>query len=139
MHRPIVLFLHRNALRCAVVALAVLLPALGQSEGARKRLDCQIVRVCDAGGACSAGTGKIVFAMEPIELETAGAGRYTLTYAGTEAEMKAESDAGPFLWSVGRERHALIASSETEWLWHELAFDPGPQATIRFLECAFEQ
>jgi hypothetical protein len=121
------------------LALAVLLPALGQSEGARKRLDCRIVRVCDAAGVCTAGAGDIVFAMEPIELETAGAGHYTLSYAGTEAEMKAESDAGPFLWSVGRERHALIASSETEWLWHELEFDPGPQATIRFLECAFEQ
>ena len=122
----------------AVVGIA-LLPMAGLAEGARKILDCQVVHVCDAAGACKPDSSRVVFTMEPIELEFAGAGEYSISYADEQAKMRAESDSGPFLWNLGQERNASIANSEKQWLWHQLGFDPGPEAAIRFLESSFQQ
>jgi hypothetical protein len=77
--------------------------------------------------------------MDPVALTPGGAGRYMLTYGDTEAEMDALSELGPFVWTVGSARHALIVSSETQWLWHELVLGAKPQASIRFLNCSFQQ
>ena len=118
---------------------AVSLPGTALPEGATKLLDCDITRVCDAAGLCEPASGHVAFRMQPTELEAAGAGHYTLDYGDVEAEMQAMSDLGPFLWTVGTQRHALIVSSATQWLWHELDVDPQPEATIRFLACSFQQ
>jgi hypothetical protein len=77
--------------------------------------------------------------MEPVDVRAGNPGRYTIGYGDTKAQMVAMSDAGPFLWTVGEERDGLLASSETQWLWHRLTLDPAPEATIRFLTCSFEQ
>lgn len=106
------------------------------AEGARLRLECTVVRVCDARGACEPGAGAIEFRLAPLGLDADRGGRYTLEYDGGRAEAEAPSEAGPFLWTIGTERNALLASSETEWLWHRLTVEPAPQATVRFLECA---
>lgn len=121
------------------VGIGFWLPVGALAEGAVKLLDCQVLRACDAAGVCADAPASVSFRMEPIELEIAGAGRYRVIYADKEAEMSAMSDAGPFLWSIDRERHALIASSETQWLWHQLTLTPMPEATIRFLSCTFQQ
>lgn len=77
--------------------------------------------------------------MEPVEIGADGAGRYRLTYGDSEAAMEALSASGPFFWAIGEERDTLLASSETDFLWHRLEIDPAPQATIRFLTCTFRQ
>lgn len=110
-----------------------------RSEGAVKLLECDIVRVCDASGSCDAGSGDVRFRMEPVQLAAGGAGSYQISYGDAEASMQAMSDAGPFFWTAGSARNTLIASSETEWLWHELDVSSLPQATIRFLICSFQQ
>jgi hypothetical protein len=115
----------------------VLLPVGAWAEGAVRLLDCAVARVCDAAGACDSGTERVTFRMEPVETAADGSGRYGLTYGGTEADMDALSAAGPFLWTVGPERNALLASSETRFLWHRLTLEPAPEATVRFLECTF--
>lgn len=125
--------------RTTLLASIMLLPPLAFAEGARKELDCQIVRVCDAAGVCQAGDGNVSFTMEPVEVGESGAGRYQLSYAQTTSEMQAVADAGPFIWTAGQERHVLVASSETEWLWHRLDLAAAPTATIRFLGCSFRQ
>jgi hypothetical protein len=48
------------------------------------------------------------------------------------------SEAGPFYWESGDERHTLVASSEVDWLWHRLVLAPAPATTIRFLSCRFQ-
>lgn len=130
--------------RARLVAVALLLvataaPPDARTEGAVKLLDCEIVRVCDAAGSCDAGSGEVRFRMEPLELAAGGAGSYQIRYRDAEASMQAMSDAGPFFWTAGSKRNALVASSETEWLWHELALGAAPQATVRFLACRFQQ
>lgn len=122
-----------------VLALVALPAGAARAEGAVKLLDCTVLRVCDAGGRCEAGSDRVSFRMEPLELGSGGAGRYTLSYGDTRAVMQAMSDAGPFFWTIGRERDALLASSETEFLWHRLALEPAPAATVRFLSCSFQQ
>jgi len=109
------------------------------AEGGVKVLDCRVARVCDGAGRCEPGAGTVTFRMEPKELGAGGVGRYTLRYGGTSADMDARSEAGPFEWSLGSERHALLASSETQWLWHALTLEPEPTATIRFLLCSFQR
>lgn len=123
----------------ATVGILSLAPSLLFAEGAVKLLDCEITRVCDASGVCEAASDETGFRMEPIELGAAGAGRYSLSYGGTQVEMQAMSDTGPFLWNRGSERHALLASSETGWLWHQLTLEPSPGSTIRFMSCSFQQ
>jgi hypothetical protein len=123
----------------AIVGLLWLAPSILPAEGAVKLLDCEITRICDAAGACTAGRDEVSFRMEPIELGAAGAGRYSLGYGGTQVEMQAMSDTGPFLWNRDSERHALLASSETGWLWHQLTLEPSPGSTIRFMSCSFQQ
>ena len=110
-----------------------------RAEGAVKLLECEIVRVCDAGGHCDAGSGEVRFRMEPVELAPGGAGSYQISYLDVQASMQAMSDIGPFVWTVDSERSALIASSDSEWLWHELDLGAAPQATVRFLSCTFQQ
>jgi hypothetical protein len=125
-------------LRVLTLGLAAGAPAAVLAEGAVKVLDCTIARVCDGAGRCNAGTGKVEFRMEPKSLGAGSAGRYSLQYDGESADMEALSDAGPFVWSLAGERHALLASSETEWLWHALLLEPAPKAVVRFLACSFE-
>lgn len=120
-----------------LIALGLVLPGGAMGEGSVRRLDCTVQRVCDAGGRCESGTGEIRFRMEPEKLDPAGAGSYTLSYGEIRAPMTALSDAGPFFWTVGVERDTLLASSETEFLWHRLEPGASPVTTIRFLSCTF--
>ena len=119
--------------------LVTLIPAIVKAEGAVRLLDCSIVKVCDGTGECRAESRKLNFRMEPITVQSDGSGRYTLRYGTSAATMEASSTAGPFLWKVREQRNALLASSETEFLWHQLELDPTPRATIRFLKCSFHQ
>lgn len=121
------------------LGIGLCLPFGALAEGAVKLLDCEVLRACDAAGFCAEASGSVSFRMEPTKLELGGSGRYRVIYAGKQAEMSAMSDAGPFLWAIERERHALIASSQTQWLWHRLTLTPTPEATIRFLSCTFQQ
>lgn len=111
----------------------------GWGEGAVRLLDCRVVRVCDAAGNCEAATDAVAFRMEPVQVGQDGSGRYELQYGDTETAMNSGSEIGPFVWTVGEERHTLLASSETNFLWHRLTLDPLPAATVRFLTCAIRQ
>ncbi len=128
--RPVCLSLLLVASACSLDARA---------EGAVKLLECDIVRVCDASGSCDAGSGDVRFRMEPVELAVGGAGSYRISYGEFQSPMQAMSDVGPFVWMADSERNTLIASSDTEWLWHELELGAAPRATVRFLSCTFQQ
>lgn len=78
--------------------------------------------------------------MEPIQVGAGGVGTYTLIYGDIEVSMNAMSEVGPFIWTVEAERNALIVSSRTDWLWHQLVSGPRPSATVRFLsDCSFQR
>jgi hypothetical protein len=110
------------------------------TEGAVKLLECSIAKVCDGQGQCEAGSGQATFRMEPEQIEAGGVGTYTIFYGDTEVAMDALSEVGPFIWTVGTERNALIVSSRTDWLWHQLASGPTTEATVRFLsDCSFQR
>lgn len=123
----------------SLIVVTALFPALAGSEGAVRVLDCSVEQVCNAAGNCRPGSGQVSFRTEPVSLGADGSGIYTLSYGDIEAEMEAQSPAGPFFWTVGNERDTLLASSETRFLWHRLTFDQVPEATISFLQCAFRQ
>jgi hypothetical protein len=123
----------------SVFGFTALLPGVVLPEGAVRLLECTIAQACDAGGSCQPASGRVSFEMAPVDRDASGATRYALSYEDTQTEMLAMSDAGPFLWTVRDERNALLASSQTQWLWHRLSLDPLPAATIRFLTCAFRQ
>jgi hypothetical protein len=120
-------------------SVLTLIPGAMLAEGAVRVLDCNAVRVCDAAGSCEPAAGETRFLMEPQALDSSGAARFTLSYGDVRADMEAMSDVGPFLWTAGSERHALLVSSETQWLWHRLTLEPAPVATVAFLECTFAQ
>jgi hypothetical protein len=122
-----------------VLGCAALLPVAGWGEGAVRLFDCTVVQVCDAAGNCEAATAAVAFRMEPVQVDQDGSGRYELQYADTKTAMSSVSHIGPFVWTVGEERHALLASSETNFLWHRLTLDPVPAATVRFLTCTIRQ
>ena len=122
--------------RLLVVFCCALVPGMAAAEGAVKNLACTLERVCDAAGACEDASGELSFRMAPISLATDGAGSYKISYGDAEADMQAGSELGPFYWNVGAERHALLISSETRWLWHTLTVEPAPAATIHFLVCS---
>jgi len=114
-------------------------PAAVCAEGSVRWLDCAVARVCDGAGSCAADSSRVVFRMQPVDAEADGGGRYALSYEDAAVEMQALSDVGPFFWTAAAERHTLLASSQTEFLWHRLIVDPSPRATIRFLTCTFGQ
>jgi len=124
--------------RIALTIIASLLTASAVGEGAVRTLDCHVERICDAAGICQDADGDVAFSLEPVELDAGGGGRYTIRYDETEAPMQSLSDLGPFVWTHADQRHVLIVSSETEWLWHELSILPEPAATIRYLRCEFQ-
>jgi len=123
----------------SVLGCIVLLPNAGWGEGAVRLLDCTIVRVCDAAGICEAASGAVAFRMEPVQVAQDGSGRYELRYGNTDVAMNSLSDVGPFFWTVGDEHNTLLASSETQFLWHRLTLGPVPAATVRFLTCTIRQ
>lgn len=118
---------------------AAVFPGLVLPEGAVRLLDCTVAKVCDAGGNCEAASDQVTFRMEPVDLGAGGSARYALSYGDTRVDMRAMSDAGPFFWTTGPERDVLLASSDTQWLWHRLTLDASPEATVRFLVCSFQQ
>jgi hypothetical protein len=123
----------------SALGCVALLPTAGWGEGAVRLFDCTVVRVCDAAGNCEAAMDAVTFRMEPVQVDQDGSGRYELQYGDTKTAMSSVSDIGPFVWSVGEERHALLASSETNFLWHRLTLAPVPAATVRFLTCTIRQ
>jgi len=125
--------------RLTGVALAFWLPCSALAEGAVRVLECSVTTVCDAAGMCTAAAEPVSFRIEPLDVAATGAARYAIRYNETQTEMQALTDAGPFFWMHGGERATLLASSETEWLWHRLVLEPRPSATISFLTCAFRQ
>ena len=116
-----------------------LMPNAVWGEGAVRLLDCRVAQACNAAGSCQAASGAVAFRMEPVQVGLDGSGRYQLHYGDTEAAMDALSDVGPFVWTVGEERHTLLASSETNFLWHRLTLDPVPAGTVHFLTCTIRQ
>lgn len=128
---------HFRTALLALVPGCVLLPGVVFSEGAVRELECSIHSVCDAAGQCAGGSGAMNFRIEPIQIDADGAGRYALSYGDAQADAEAQSELGPFYWTLGGQRHALIISSETQWLWHTLETEPAPGAAIRFLQCRF--
>ena len=133
--------IHQSKALTALSALGLLalMPNAVWGEGAIRVIDCTITRLCDAAGSCQAAAGAVAFRMEPVQLDKDGAGRYQLRYGETQAQVNALSDIGPFVWTVGEERHTLLASSETNFLWHRLTLAPAPAATVRFLTCSIHQ
>ena len=121
--------------RACVAALACLGASAVFAEGAVKTLECSAHSVCDAAGQCAEAAGDVTFRVEPVQVVDGGAGSYLIHYDGVRADMQADSEFGPYFWMHGSERHSLIVSSESQWLWHALQAEPAPVATIRFLEC----
>lgn len=116
-----------------------LVSTLVRGEGAVRVIDCTMTRACDAAGNCRKTAGEVKFRMEPVQLDEDGAGRYRLRYGDAQAPMTALSDIGPFAWTVGAEHHTLLASSETDFLWHRLTVGAAPAATVTFLTCSIHQ
>jgi len=122
--------------------LATLLLSANQqvlAEGAVRVLDCQITRLCNTTGQCETQDGKVQFRMAPQALDASGAGQYNLQVDGIESAMQAQSEIGPFYWNTGPERHTLLASSETRFVWHTLSLAAQPEGNTRFLACTFQQ
>lgn len=128
-------------LRGAIACLSVLglLPATAWAEGAIRVFECTTNQSCDAAGECAAAVEQASFRLEPLAVDATGAGDYQISYGDVRVEMQAFSEAGPFFWITGNERNTLLASSETEFLWHQLSIDPAPASTIRFLSCALRE
>ena len=131
-------------MRCSLTAfflsgLILVAPASAWAEGALRLLECRLQQACDSSATCEPADGEVEFSMEPLELDANGSGSYNINYDDNEAEMQARSFAGPFLWTVNGEMHSLLANSETSFLWHRLAFEPTPEATITFMACEFTQ
>jgi hypothetical protein len=117
-----------------LITMSLSLNAFG--EGAVRVFTCEVKQLCNAEGACAGNNEAVTLRMEPLSRNSEGAGKYKLSYHDTQAEMQAQSDAGPFLWTIGSERHALITSSNTDFLWHRLMLDPAPHTEVRFMRCS---
>ena len=118
----------------AVLPLAIA-TQLAWAEGAVRTLDCRITQACLATGACAAASDAVNFRMTPENLREDGSGNYQISYRDVQASMEATSYAGPFYWTTDSERNTLLASSETQFLWHRLVLDATPEASVYFLEC----
>lgn len=131
--------LHDALVRMSALVLTSVLPGFVHAEGAVRVLECTVTMVCDAAGQCAGAAEPVSFRIEPLEVAETGPARYAINHGETQAEMQALTDAGPFFWMHGSERATLLASSETQWVWHRLVLEPRPSATISFLTCAFRQ
>ena len=109
------------------------------AEGAVRELDCISLQTCDTKGYCQTETQEVKFSMEPLAVNDDGSGSFAIHYNSYQAPMTSLSFAGPFHWTVGNERHTLLASSETHFLWHQLDTSGSPSARIQFMQCRFTQ
>jgi hypothetical protein len=127
--------------RNRVLAFAALLVVTGSvhAEGAMRILDCEFVDKCNAALACTPESGAVTFRMEPQSLDGNNAGIYLISYGDTRTEMQGLSYAGPFYWRTESAMNTLVASSETEFLWHSLELVQTPVTVIRNMHCRFLQ
>jgi hypothetical protein len=128
--------------KLATLSLAVVLVSIphgAMAEGAVRVLDCVVTQSCDASGACKSASESTSFKMEPVNLLADGSGSYAMVHGDENTDMQALSFAGPFYWGFGDERNTLLASSESEFLWHRLELGPAPVANIQFMNCVFSQ
>jgi hypothetical protein len=126
----------------ATLPLAIFLasfPLDASAEGAVKVFDCVITKSCDASGTCKPVSEQTSFRMEPVNLLADGSGSYVMVRDGEKADVQALSFAGPFYWGTVDERNTLLASSETEFVWHRLELTPAPVAHIQFMNCVLSQ
>ena len=110
---------------------------LALAEGAVRVLECKSVQLCDTTGTCAAAAGEVVFRMTPVSVDADGAGSFTMQYDSSLADMQALSGVGPWYWVSRQQRHTLLASSDTRFVWHTLSLTPEPEAQTRFLNCSF--
>jgi hypothetical protein len=123
----------------SLAALLASIPHGAMAEGAVRVLDCVVTQSCDASGACKPASEQQSFRMEPVNLLEDGSGSYVMIHGDAKTDMQALSFAGPFYWASDDERNTLLASSETEFLWHRLELSPAPVADIRFMNCVLSQ
>jgi hypothetical protein len=126
-------------LTCMLLAFAALVPQMLLAEGAVRILDCEIAGTCTATLECTPASGAVTFRMEPQSLDGNNAGTYVISYDDTQASMQGLSYAGPFHWRTDSTMHTLLASSETQFLWHSLELSQPPVTVIRDLKCRFLQ
>ena len=119
--------------------LIVCFPVAAFAEGAVRELSCAYSKLCDGKGACQDESGDMMFMMEPVTVTEDGSGSFTIHYGGREADMQAAGFAGPFTWTTPLAVNTLMASSEQEFLWHQLVLDKEPYAKIHFMHCRFTQ
>lgn len=126
-------------LKIFIACVSTMISPLLHAEGAARELACIINMDCDASGACRPANREISFRMEPLTVSDDASGTYLIRYEDSEARMQSLSFAGPFHWATDKEMNTLLASSETDFLWHHLALQPVPEASIRFMRCRFTQ
>ncbi len=119
----------------ALLSAMLLLPTAVLAEGAHRYFDCMVTLLCDEAGACEASSESLTFHLAPLDAGQDGSGRFMLSYQNKEVAMQSLSDAGPYSWRFDNERHTLLASSETDFLWHQLILDDRPESRIRYLRC----
>ncbi len=126
-----------------LVSLALWLSAViapyALAEGAVRELVCSVNRTCDADGSCQDAGGDITFTMEPVTVTDDASGTYLIRYQDQQFAMQSLSFAGPFHWAADSEMNTLLASSDTQFIWHHLSLRPAPVARIQFLTCRFIQ
>lgn len=126
----------RASTRTVTTFVLCLLPAFALAEGSVRVFTCEATKHCDAAGQCEALSEAVQFHLEPQALNDDGSGEYLLLYRDIEVPMQAFSEAGPFVWQQDDERHTLLVSSQSEFLWHVLSLAAEPAASIRFLRCS---
>ena len=124
-----------KSLTVLAILQLVALPEFVWAEGAVRNLDCKVTQICDADGACKPASEEVNFRLAPESLREDGSGKYQISYRNVQASMDATSFAGPFYWTTDSERNTLLASSETQFLWHRLVLDSTPAAELYFLAC----
>jgi len=130
----------RQKLATALAAIVVaFLYGSARGEGSVRTFQCLADKVCDAHGSCTPADNEVEFRMEPLQLDAGGAGDYRLSYGEDTVAMRADSDAGPFMWESDGSRHTLLVNSEARLLWHRLEFASPLSSRITFLQCALRQ
>ncbi len=118
-----------------ILFVMFLSPTVVLAEGAHRYFDCTTTLLCNETGACEAASDSLTFHLAPLDAGEDGSGNFMLSYQDQEVVMQALSDAGPYIWRLGNDRHTLLASSETAFLWHQLILDGRPESRIRYLHC----
>ena len=118
-----------------VISLAGAWAGESWAEGARIQMDCITHTTCKADGTCAKTNDAIKFVLSPVDVDASGAGKYTISYNGLEADATFAENLSFHWTSRDGVEHSITPMNDTDQVWVKRSILGSGTGRVDFQTC----